>query len=63
VKVNPALSLFHPAEVSVLNQLLSVATDYKKIMNFISKYGSGQSGKRKDDAKGIANVLLLCAIN
>ena len=55
--VNPALSLFHPCEVALLNQVslnsfnlqgeksfvqvLELAADYRTVASFISRHGSG----------------------
>ena len=53
--VNPALSLFHPCEVALLNQVtlktdflnisldqvLELAADHRTVASFISRHGSG----------------------
>ena len=42
LQVNTALSLFHPSEVNILQQLLKVGTEYGKIEDFIRRHRNVQ---------------------
>ena len=68
-QVNPALTLFHPCEVALLNQVLKqlglaqyyltsvqvleLAADYRAVTSFISKHGSGGEESMYLEAVGL----------
>ena len=42
MRVNAALSLFHPAEVKILNALLEVGTEYWRLQEFVRRHRDHQ---------------------
>jgi gamma-tubulin complex component 4 len=49
MRVNPALSLFHPAEVKIVNSLLEIGTEYSRLQKFIRRHRDHHHHHRHHD--------------